>query len=50
VPKGKHLMQAEPLTPAFVQDAIRRHWTGRAAAYDEDTRPRHDFLALAQSR
>src|SRR5215208_1190284 len=30
-------MQAEPLTSGFVQDAIRRHWTGRAATYDDDT-------------
>ena len=29
-------MPAEPPTPAFVQDAIRRHWTGRAATYDND--------------
>src|ERR1051325_3059461 len=30
-------MPAEPLTPALVQDTIRRRWTGRAAAYDKDT-------------
>src|SRR5215212_8316729 len=29
-------MPAEPPTPTFVQDAIRRHWTGRAATYDND--------------
>ena len=29
-------MPAEPPTPTFVQDAVRRHWTGRAATYDND--------------
>ena len=30
-------MSAEPLTPATVKDTIRRHWTDRAATYDDDT-------------
>jgi ubiquinone/menaquinone biosynthesis C-methylase UbiE len=30
-------MPAEPLTPALVNDTIHRHWTGRAATYDDDT-------------
>jgi ubiquinone/menaquinone biosynthesis C-methylase UbiE len=29
-------MQAEPLTLAIVRDTIRRHWTDRAATYDDN--------------
>ena len=48
-------MQAEPLTPAIVKETILRHWTERAAAYDEDTdhglhgeAQREAWLALIQ--
>jgi ubiquinone/menaquinone biosynthesis C-methylase UbiE len=48
-------MQSQPLTPAIVQAAIQRHWTERAATYDEATdhglhteAQRQAWLALIQ--
>ena len=48
-------MQAEPLTPAIVKETIQRHWTGRAATYDNDAvhglhseAQRQAWLALIQ--
>src|SRR5829696_4422595 len=29
-------MRAEPPYPAIVRETIHRHWTGRAATYDDD--------------
>jgi ubiquinone/menaquinone biosynthesis C-methylase UbiE len=39
-------MPSEPLTPAIVQETIRRHWTGRAPTYDSDAD--HDLHSEAQ--
>src|SRR4051812_41014900 len=39
-------MQADPPTPATVRDTIQRHWTGRAARYDDD--PDHGLHSAAQ--
>jgi ubiquinone/menaquinone biosynthesis C-methylase UbiE len=33
--QGEPSMQADPLSPAIVKDTIQRHWTGRAATYDD---------------
>jgi ubiquinone/menaquinone biosynthesis C-methylase UbiE len=39
-------MPAEPLTPAIVQETILRHWTDRAATFDDD--PDHGLHTEAQ--
>jgi ubiquinone/menaquinone biosynthesis C-methylase UbiE len=44
--QGASSMQADPPTPATVHDTIQRHWTGRAARYDDD--PDHALHSEAQ--
>src|SRR5215211_4287920 len=44
--QGAPSMQADPLSPAIVQETILRHWTDRAATFDDD--PDHGLHSEAQ--